>query len=54
MKVRESVTNYYAKIMEISNKIRFHNEKMDDGVIVEKILRSLALNYDYVVCSIEE
>jgi len=32
----------------------FHDEKMDDGVIVEKILCSLALNCDYVVCSIEE
>jgi len=27
---------------------------MDDGVIVEKILRSLAPKFDYVVCSIEE
>jgi len=54
MKVGESITNYYAKIMEISNKMGFHDEKMDDGVIVEKILCSLALNCDYIVCSIEE
>ena len=27
---------------------------MDDGVIVEKILHSLATKYDYVVCLIEE
>jgi len=40
--------------MEIRNKIRFHGEKMDDGVIVEKIRRSLTPKYDYVVCSIEE
>jgi hypothetical protein len=54
MKVGESVTNYYARTMEISNKMRFDYEKMDDGVIVEKILRYLAPKYDYVVCSIEE
>jgi hypothetical protein len=54
MKVGESVTNYYARTMEISNKMRFYGEKMDDGVIVEKILRSLAQKFDYVVCSIEE
>jgi hypothetical protein len=54
MKVGESVTNYYARTMEISNKMRFHYEKMDDGVIVEKILHYLAPKYDYVVCSIEE
>ena len=27
MKVGESVTNYYAKIMEISNKMQFHDER---------------------------
>jgi hypothetical protein len=54
MKVGESITNYYVRTMEISNKMRFHGEKMDDGVIVEKILRSLAPKFDYVICSIEE
>jgi len=34
--------------------LRFHGEKMDDGVIVEKIRCSLTPKYDYVVCSIEE
>ncbi|KAK6803597.1 hypothetical protein RDI58_001381 [Solanum bulbocastanum] len=54
MKEGESVTNYYARTMEISNKIRFHGEKIDDVTIVEKILRSLTPKYNYVVCSIEE
>jgi RNase H-fold protein (predicted Holliday junction resolvase) len=54
MKGGELVTKYYAKTMGISNKMRFHGEKMDDTVIVEKILRSLSSKYDYVVCSIEE
>ena len=34
--------------------MRFHGEKMDDTVIVEKILRSLSSKFDYVACSIEE
>ncbi|GMP36472.1 hypothetical protein CsSME_00008588 [Camellia sinensis var. sinensis] len=54
MKNGESVTSYYARTMEISNKMRFHGEKMDDVTIVEKILRSLTPTFDYVVCSIEE
>jgi len=45
MKVGEAVTNYCARTIEISNKMRFYGEKMDDGVIVEKILRSLAPKY---------
>ncbi|XP_055806898.1 uncharacterized protein LOC129875636 [Solanum dulcamara] len=40
--------------MEITNKMRFHGEKIDDVAIVEKILRSLTPKYNYVVCSIEE
>ena len=46
--------SYCARTMEISNKMRFHGEKMNDVTIVEKILRSLTPKYDYVVCSIEE
>nr|XP_010317112.1 uncharacterized protein LOC101265058 [Solanum lycopersicum] len=54
MKKGESVISYCARTMEISNKMRFHEEKMNNITIVEKILRSLMLKYDYVVCSIEE
>ena len=54
MKDGESVTNYYAKTMEINNKMQFHGEKMGDGVIVEKIFHSLAPKFDHVACSIEE
>ncbi|KAE8676824.1 proline-rich receptor-like protein kinase PERK4-like [Hibiscus syriacus] len=54
MKDGESVTSYCARTMEISNKMRFHGEKMEDVTIVEKILRSLTPKFDYVVCSIEE
>ena len=54
MKDGESITSYCARTMEISNKMRFHGEKMEDVTIVEKILRSLTPKFDYVVCSIEE
>ena len=53
MKDGESVTNYCAKTMEISNKMHFHGEKMEDVTIVEKILRSLTPKFDYVVCSLK-
>ncbi|CAL5382011.1 unnamed protein product [Camellia sinensis] len=54
MKNGESITSYCARTMEISNKMRFYGEKLDDVTIVEKILRSLTPTFDYVVCSIEE
>ncbi|KAL0360218.1 UNVERIFIED_CONTAM: Copia protein [Sesamum radiatum] len=54
MKDGESITNYFARTMEICNRMRFHGEKMQDVTIVEKILRSLTAKFDYVVCAIEE
>ncbi|XP_048235661.1 uncharacterized protein LOC107261771 [Ricinus communis] len=54
MKDGESITSYFAKTMEIANKMRFHGHKMEDVAVVEKILRSLAPKFDYVVCAIEE
>ncbi|XP_010268746.1 PREDICTED: uncharacterized protein LOC104605613 [Nelumbo nucifera] len=54
MKNGESVTNYFAKIMTVANKMRFHGEKMEDVVIVEKILWSMTPQFNYVVCSIEK
>jgi hypothetical protein len=40
--------------MEISNIILCHGEKMEDVMIMEKILRSLTSKSDYFTCSIEE
>jgi hypothetical protein len=54
MKTGESVDDYFGQTLIIANKMRIHGEKMDDVVIIEKILQSMTLKYDYVVCSIEE
>ncbi|KAA8547170.1 hypothetical protein F0562_003621 [Nyssa sinensis] len=54
MKSGECITYYFSRVMMISNKMRFHGEQMRDVTIVEKILRSLTDNFNYIVCSIEE
>ena len=54
MKIAESVNDYFGRTLTIANKMRTHGERMDDVVIVEKILRSLTSKYDYIFCSIEE
>ncbi|XP_047267499.1 uncharacterized protein LOC124897917 [Capsicum annuum] len=54
MKEGEVVTSFCARTMEISNKMRFHGEKINYVIIVEKILHSLKPKYDYVLCSIED
>lgn len=54
MKVGESVIEYFARTLTIANNMRLHGEKMEDVVVIEKIMRSMTSKFDYVVCSIEE
>lgn len=54
MKTGESVNDYFGRTLTIANKLKMTGEQMDDVHIIEKILRSMTSNYDYVVCSIEE
>jgi len=54
MKEGESVDEYFARTLAIANKMKLHGESMGQLLIVEKILRSMASKFNYVVCSIEE
>ena len=54
MKEGEKVNEYFARTLIIANKMKTHGEKMEQSVIIEKILRSMTLKFNYVVCSIEE
>jgi RNase H-fold protein (predicted Holliday junction resolvase) len=54
MKVSETITEYFARVLSIANKMRSNGEQMKDTIIVEKILRTLIEKFNYVVVSIEE
>ncbi|XP_014495032.1 uncharacterized protein LOC106756949 [Vigna radiata var. radiata] len=54
MKVGEMVTDYIARVMVVAIDTRNCGEDMTDTKIVEKIMRTLTKNYDYIVCSIKE
>ena len=54
MKKDESITDYFARVMIISNKMRNNGEDMPDKKIVEKIMHTLTEKFTYVVVSIEE
>lgn len=54
MKIGESVAEYIARVMIVTNSVRNHGEDMADVKVVEKILRSLTDQFNYIVCSIEE
>ena len=54
MKEGETVDDYFAWTITIVNKMKVHGEKMEQIIIIEKILRSMTSRFAYVVCSIEE
>ncbi|KAI9177638.1 hypothetical protein LWI28_017655 [Acer negundo] len=54
MKESEKVNEYFARTLTIANKMKAHGERMEQSMIIEKILRSMTLKFNYVVCSIEE
>lgn len=54
MKLGETVTYYFSRMMEIVNKMRIYGDKTEDVTIVEKILWSTTPKFNFVFCSIEE
>ena len=54
MKSRETVNEYFSRILAIANKMKVNGEDKGNTDVVEKILRSMTSKFDYVVCSIEE
>lgn len=54
MKIGETITGYFSRVMEVANNMRNLGEDIPDSKVVEKILRTLVEKFTYVVCAIEE
>ncbi|XP_047270573.1 uncharacterized protein LOC124899655 [Capsicum annuum] len=54
MKNRESIADFFSKVVAIVSKMPSYGEKVTNQTIVEKILRSLTLKSDHVVVAIVE
>ncbi|RDX74343.1 hypothetical protein CR513_45924, partial [Mucuna pruriens] len=50
----KTITEYFARVMAVANKMRSNGENMPNSKVVEKILRTLTTRFTYVVVSIEE
>ncbi|MFS7931085.1 putative RNA-directed DNA polymerase [Helianthus anomalus] len=50
----EGVNEYVGRVMTVANEMRSYGDDMTEVKIVEKILRSLTENFNFVVCTIEE
>ncbi|KAK3034952.1 hypothetical protein RJ639_032352 [Escallonia herrerae] len=54
MKSDESVQDFLSRVSDIVSQMKSYGEKLEDEIVVAKVLRSLTTKFDHVVAAIEE
>lgn len=53
MKESESISEYFTRVNSIVTQMASNGEILEDERIVEKVLRTLPQNFDYLVVAVE-
>ncbi|XP_050878072.1 uncharacterized protein LOC127081888 [Lathyrus oleraceus] len=54
MEESESISNYFSRVLAVVNQLKRNGEDVDEVKVMEKILHTLNLCFDFIITNIEE